>query len=78
MISNSSILSIMYFFSSSVFNNDAVNRPAIRVVDLVEKSEKLYVDLLEIGYNMEPEMIDYHGDVCYYSDAEGNLYSIEF
>ena len=67
-----------HIYSTEGFNNDAVNRPAIRVIDLVSKSEKLYVDLLEKGYSMEPEMIDYHGDVCYYSDAEGNLYSMEF
>ena len=67
-----------YIYSTEGFEGDKVNRPAIRVIDLSEKSEKLYVDLMENSYVMEPEMIDFHGDNCYYSDAKGNLYKIEF
>jgi hypothetical protein len=33
---------------------------------------------LDMGYNCEPEMIDFHNGVCYYSDVMGNLYSLEF
>ena len=51
---------------------------AIRIIDLVSKAEERYIDLLEIGYLCEPEMIDFHNGTCYYSDAGGNLYSIEF
>ena len=67
-----------YIYSTEGFDNNAVNRPAIRIIDLEGKRQERYIDLLEDGYLMEPEMIDYHGDVCYYSDAEGNLYSMEF
>ena len=31
-----------------------------------------------MGYKKEPEMIDFCGDVCYYSDVDGNLYIAEF
>ena len=65
-------------YSTEGFENDLVNRPAIRVIDLNEKREILYVDLMEYGYKMEPEMIDFHGESCYYSDAVGNLYRLEF
>ena len=67
-----------YIYSTEGFAHDEVNRPAIRIIDLAAKSEKLYVDLLETDYKLEPEMIDFYGDICYYSDAHGNLYSLEF
>ena len=65
-------------YSTEGFENDLVNRPAIRVIDLKARREKQYVDLMDVGYKMEPEMIDFHGESCYYSDAVGNLYRIEF
>ena len=67
-----------HIYSTEGFHNDEINRPAIRIIDLEGKNEKQYIDLLKIGYKCEPEMIDFHGDTCYYSDAGGNLYSIEF
>lgn len=65
-------------YSTEGFHNDQINRPAIRIINLDEKTQERYIDLLEIGYRCEPEMIDFYGDTCYYSDAGGNLYSIEF
>ena len=58
--------------------SDEVNRPAIAIVDLNKKKLEKFVDLWEMGYLIEPELIDFEGDVCYYSDAHGNLYNIEF
>ena len=58
--------------------SDEINRPAIRVIDLAGKKEERYLDLLEAGYNCEPEMIDFHNGICCYSDVYGNLYSLEF
>ena len=65
-------------YSTEGFSNDESRRPAIRVIDLVDKKEKQYIDLLNMGYECEPEMIDFYGETCYYSDANGNLYSIQF
>ena len=65
-------------YSTEGFHNDKINRPAIRIIDLDKRKEDRYIDLLEIGYLCEPEMIDFHNGTCYYSDAGGNLYSIEF
>ena len=67
-----------YIFSTEGFENDAVNRPAIRVIDLKTKTEKTYINLLEVGYKNEPEMIDFYGETCFYSDVKGNLYTLEF
>ena len=57
---------------------DEINRPAIRVIDLLKKREERYVDLWEMGYRVEPEMIDFYNGECYYSDANGNLYAVDF
>ena len=65
-------------YSTEGFHNDEINRPAIRIINLVSKKETQYFDLLDMGYNCEPEMIDFHNGICYYSDANGNLYSVEF
>ena len=67
-----------HIYSTEGFENDAINRPAIRVIDLAAKCEKQYIDLLELGVTSEPEMIDFCADVCYYSDCRGNLHRVEF
>ena len=66
-----------YIYSTEGFENNAVNRPAIRIIDLEGKRQERYIDLLEDGYLMEPEMIDFYGDAFCYSDAVGNLYRLE-
>lgn len=64
-------------YSTEGFCNSEDNRPAIRVIDLDGKKEEQYIDLWEMGYKLEPEMIDFYNDICYYSDADGNLYRLE-
>lgn len=67
-----------YIYSTEGFHNDQINRPAIRIIDLDKKMQERYIDLLDAGYQCEPEMIDFYNGTCYYSDVAGNLYSIEF
>ena len=55
---------------------DEINRPAIRIIDLQARAQVRYIDLWEMGYRDEPEMIDFSDGVCYYSDAHGTLYSV--
>ena len=72
---------IMYrgkIYSSEGFTDNEKNRPAIRVIDTVEKRQEEYCDLLSIGYNKEPEMIDFYRGRCLYSDAHGSLYELSF
>ena len=64
-------------YSTEGFQNDMVNRPAIRVVDPVARTEKYY-DLTERGMMNEAEMIDFFEGCCYYSDADGYLYAVDF
>ena len=58
--------------------SDNINKPAIRVIDVNKKVEELYINLWENGYDIEPELVDFIKDVCYYSDFVGNLYTLEF
>lgn len=54
-------------------------RPAVlRVVDPTAQRQELCVNLAQLGLDIEPEFIDFHGDTCYYSDAHGRLYRFEF
>lgn len=64
-------------YSTEGFQDDMVNRPAIRVVDLASRTE-IYCDLIAHGMMEEAEMIDFYQGECYYSDADGNLYILEF
>lgn len=64
-------------YSTEGFSNEN-DRPAIAIIDLNKKQQESYVDLWANGYLIEPELIDFEGGVCYYSDANGNLYNIEF
>ena len=64
-------------YSTEGFTDDAVNRPAIRIVDPTAGEER-YIDIMEMGFTHEPEFIDFYGDTCYYSDLGGNLFSVEF
>lgn len=64
-------------YSTEGFNNDTVNRPAIRVVDTSEKNET-YFDIMNLGLSEEAEFISFYGDTCVYSDGVGNIYCVEF
>lgn len=64
-------------YSTEGFAYSKENFPAIRVIDLEKREQTSYTNLVELGYNEEPEMIDFLDGVCYYSDAHGNLYIAE-
>lgn len=64
-------------YATEGFRGDQINRPAIRVIDTGDHSEK-YFDITELDFWNEPECIAFCGDRCLYSDVSGNLYEIEF
>ena len=63
-------------YSTEGFSNDAVQIPAIRIIDTENNKEIKYVNLPDYGYFEEPEFIDYYGDICLYCDTYGNLYKL--
>lgn len=64
-------------YSTEGFSNTD-NPPAIRVIDLAGRCQTEHVDLWEMGYRFEPELIDFDGEDCYYSDNKGNLFLINW
>ena len=52
--------------------------PRLRIIDTEAKKQIFAVDLREYTPSIEPELIDFRGDTCYYADEHGNLYIIEF
>lgn len=53
------------------------NLPTMRIVDLKAKTEEVY-NLTELGIAEEPELIDFFGGVCYFSDWCGTVYTVTF
>jgi len=51
--------------------------PALRIIDAQTRSEELFLDLFDVGFVHEPELIDFYGEKCIYGDAVGNLFLIE-
>ena len=65
-------------FSLEGFTNSTDNPPAIRIIDTKLKKETAFKKFEDLGTNIEPEMIDFDGDICYYSDHNGNVYKLIF
>lgn len=65
-------------YSVEGFTDSRENPPAMRVIDVRGKCQETFVDLAAAGYTVEPELIDFDGDICYYGDHHGNLYRVEF
>ena len=64
-------------YSTEGFDHSEVNHPTIRVIDTIERKQIDSANLKMMGYEEEPEMIDFLGDTCYYSDAKGNFYELK-
>lgn len=67
-----------HVFSAEGFTDNADNLPAMRVINPESRQEVLFVDLVAMGFAIEPEMVDFHGNICYYSDFDGNLFAVDF
>jgi len=65
-------------YSLEGFTKNAENPPAIRVIDLQEKQQVLYKPFADFDMNVEAELIDFRGEICYYVDRHGGLYNISF
>lgn len=65
-------------YSLEGFTDSVENPPAIRIIDANLKKEIVYKQFKELGNNIEPEMIDFDDDICYYIDHNGNVYKLFF
>lgn len=67
-----------YIYTTEGFYHDAINHPAIRVFDIKEQKQGLYIDLIDLGLNLEAEFIDIYEGKTYYIDGVGNVFKIIF
>ncbi len=65
-------------YSLEGFTNSPENPPVIRVIDTKLKKEILFKEFADFGTNIEPEMIDFENDVCYYITHSGDVYKLFF
>ena len=65
-------------YSVEGFHADGKHPPAMRVIDTQTGVQERYIDLVAHNCLIEPECIDFLGDTCYYSDANGALYTVDF
>ncbi len=63
-------------YSSEGFNKDVP--PSLRVIDPAAGVQLHAVNLVELGYDVEAEWIDFRNGICYYSDAHGNIFTADF
>ena len=64
--------------STAGFGEKETSRSAIRIIDPAKRCQIAYFDLCDAGIPVEPEWMDFVGDTCYYSNATGSVYQIDF
>lgn len=65
-------------YSVEGFTHSPENPAALRVIDLQAQKQARFVDLVALGFAIEPEFIEFYEGVCYYSDGHGNVYEVDF
>jgi len=65
-------------YSLEGFTDSLDNPPTLRVIDTKSKKEVAFKYFSELGTSVEPEMIDFSEDTCYYTDHNGNVYKVTF
>jgi len=65
-------------YSVEGFSRSEINKPKLRIIDLVSQKQVEAVDLYDMGLAIEPEFIEAYKDQIYYSDAAGSIYLLSF
>lgn len=65
-------------YSVEGFDSSDATPAAIRVIDPEKGCQLHHVSFVKLGYGIEPECIDFFGDRLLYSDAQGNLFELNF
>jgi hypothetical protein len=65
-------------YSLEGFGLGAKNAAAMRIIDTETRQQLQYIPFYDFGLSNEPELIDFSGDTCYYSDAHGYLFNLIF
>ena len=65
-------------YSLEGITNSEENPPALRIIDTDRECQETLVMMGDFGLTIEPELIDFAGDTCWYCDNSGNLYVLKF
>lgn len=65
-------------YSLEGFTDNRENPPALRIIDPEGRCQRDKVLFETLGTTVEPECIDFQGELCWYSDCRGNLYNLIF
>lgn len=65
-------------YSLEGFTDNKDNPAAMRIIDTKLRRESAFIKFEDYGLNIEPEMIDFEDDTCYYADHAGNVYEMHF
>lgn len=65
-------------YSLEGFTDDINNQPALRIIDTEKKKATAFIKFSDFGSNIEPEMIAFEKDTCYYTDHNGKMYNLIF
>ena len=65
-------------YSLEGFSRDRINLPAVRIVDVEKQKQEAVYYFGDCGLEIEPELIDFDAEACYYADHDGNLYALQF
>jgi len=63
-------------YSLEGFTDNENNPPAIRIINIGLKKEEACFYFKDFGTNIEPELIDFNGGDCYYTDHNGNTFKL--
>lgn len=55
-----------------------LNKPLLRIIDTNSKTAEVIKLSEDYGLDIEPEMIDFDGETCYFCNHYGDLYKLEF
>lgn len=69
---------LIYSLEGFNYDPEVDRQPAIRIIDPKQRKQIFHTSLVGYGFDREPEVIDFYGDVCLASDAYGKIYQLEF
>ena len=65
-------------YSSEGFSSTIGKPPVLRIINPETREQDMKIEFNDFGIDTEAELVDFWKDICYYSDAHGNFYIIEF
>lgn len=65
-------------YSLEGFTDSESNPPAIRFIDVNKQKQSRLYYFADCHMNIEPELIDFKKDACYYADHDGNVFVLSF